>query len=333
MHEKSPIPNQPRTPERILDISTAFVAPGQGGQKVGMGEDLAEWSPAASQVWTVAEDVLGADFLRVCREGPQEELSLTANTQPAVVLDSLARIAALQETHQYENPGLYSGNSLGFYTALIAAGCLSLPDGFRLVKKRGEISGAVNGSRSSMVAVVGTTEDVDAALREQFGLSLCLDNTHTQKVYGGNMENVSQAVEWTQRLNNGATAYPLDVQGAFHSPHMQQAVEPLARVLDTVNIMPPTRGVLIGICNVAPLRTPDDIRQELLDQLTTTVRWREVTHYLRMNGVEHIIEVGAAPRLTEMSKETLGGERERLTFPRVEGKGRPPTIAYLWKAQ
>ena len=322
-----------RSLETERDSTIAIIAPGQGGQKVGMGVELAQRSPAAARIWEIAGDVLGGDFLDVVKNGPQETLDQTRFTQPAVVLDSLARRAALEELGTLPPAEFYTGNSLGFYTALISVGSLSVADGFKIVKRRGEISEESNSAESSsMVAVKGISDETQQALYDQFGLVLCLDNSTSQKVYGGEKANIEEAAAWLKSDGRAGGVYPLAVDGAFHSRWKQPAVAPLKEALAHVDLRTPQYGTLIGIDTVGPLTTTDEITQEMLGQLVHTVRWRETINYLRQQGVSTMVELGDVARLTNFNIEEFGGERERIAMPRLEDGVRPPNIVYKWAA-
>lgn len=316
------------TPETIRDFSVAQITPGQGSQSVGMGADLARVSLAAARIWKMAEGILGSGFIRVCREGPEEELMRTENTQPAVVIDSLARRAALDEMNLYTDIGVHTGNSLGWYAAAINVGSLSHEDGAKLVRDRGDLIRAAGDIDSSLMAVVDGSDETYEALRKR-GLYLCLDNAPNQKVFGGRKNDLQKAAEWMEGRSETGKSIFLPVDGAFHSPLVESVVEPMRRKLEQVAILPPKNGILIGICNVRSLTTPSEIIKEMLDQFTNTVQWRKVMEYLRKLGVVTLLELGNTARLTNMNTDLFDGSRERIASPRNEGGPRPPTIAYI----
>ena len=321
-------------PEIPRDQTLAIISPGQGSQKVGMGKDLTEWSPAAAGVWQMGRDILGDAFIKTVWEGPEEELAKTSITQPAVALDSLARMATLQEMGKYDNAGVYTGNSLGFYPAMVNAGALSLEDGIRLIQLRGQISEIQGVGESAMIAVADADEVLPEELQEQFGLYLCLDNTKKQKVFGGDKTAVADAKTWMVEKRGLTRVYPLAIDRAFHSPYMEPAVAPLRHALNQIDIHAPTKGQLIGICDVRPLTNRDEIIDELLTQLTSTVRWKDNRNYLFNQKVTTMVELNGSPTLTAMAADEneLGGDKTRIAPERQEGRGRPPTIVYVWTA-
>lgn len=279
----------------------AFIFPGQGSQAVGMAHDLYEGSEIARGV--LDDIAAGVDFplLRLMFEGPVEELTRTQNAQPALLAHSAAVRAMLREAGV--QPGLVAGHSLGEYCALVAAGSLTPLAGARLVRLRGALMDQIGAQvGGTMAAVIGLDQEalgqVVAEAAQVGTVRMANLNAPGQIVISGEAEAVHRAGELATQAG-AKRVMPLNVSGAFHSPLMEPAAEPLRAALAGVDMQPAQVPV---VCNVdATARTqPDELRAALIGQLTAPVRWDECVQAMRAAGVTSFVEVGAGRVLTNM---------------------------------
>jgi [acyl-carrier-protein] S-malonyltransferase len=291
-------------------VKVAFLFPGQGSQSVGMGRAFAESSQAAAAVWRQADDALGFALSRLCFEGPEAELGLTANTQPAVLTASVAAAAALAE--RGIAPHLAAGHSLGEYSALVIAGALRFEDAVRLVRKRGEfMQDAVPIGTGAMAALLGvdlaTAEQVcvEAAQGEVVGVANI--NSPGQIVIAGHRAAVERAVRAAAE-RGGKKSVLLPVSAPFHSALMKPAADRLAAELERVEVhtprIPVVRNVDAGLTTAA-----DDVKPFLIRQVSSPVRWTECLERLAREGATAFLEVGPGRVLTGLLKRTLEGVR------------------------
>ena len=278
--------------------NVAFLFPGQGAQAVGMAQQLIETAPEAKALFDQASEVLGYNLAELCISGPAETLNTTDHSQPAIFVASLAALESLKN----ENPELVSacsataGLSLGEYTALVFAGVMSFEDGLRVVQERGlAMQAAAELTQSSMVSVVGLeTDQVEKVVAEvrQEGEILQLANF----LCPGNIV-VSGHTEACGRLEEPANAegarmvLPLTVAGAFHTPLMQPAVERLTAVLENVTLHAPRIPVVSNVDATAH-DDPEEIRQLLVQQVVSPVRWEDSMNKLLADGTEQFYEIG-----------------------------------------
>ncbi len=283
----------------------AFIFPGQGSQTVGMARDLYEQSETARRV--LEEIVAGLDFplLSLMFEGPAETLTETQNAQPALLAHSAAAAALLAEAGV--EPSLVAGHSLGEYSALVAAGCLTAVEGAKLVRRRGEIMAEIGAQvGGTMAAVIGLAQEklqeIVAEAAQEGVVCIANINTPEQLVISGMESAVSKAKELAEQAG-AKRVIPLKVSGAFHSPLMEPAVEKLQEALSRVALGPARIPV---VCNVdAQLRQqPEELRQALLWQLTASVRWDDCVQTMLQAGVRTFIEVGPGQVLTNMLRRT-----------------------------
>lgn len=272
-------------------MDTAFIFPGQGAQRVGMGRDLYETFPAARAVFDEADAVLGFPLSRLCFEGPKEALDATANTQPALLT---ASIAALRAMAPAEEPLFYAGHSLGEYTALAAAGSLAFADAVRLVRRRGELMAAC--PPGAMAAVLGldneVLETVCAEAAEECGLPVVCANVNApgQIVLSGDPAALEAAARRAKE-RGARRVLPLAVTIAGHSPLMRPAAAALAELLAQCEIRP-ARAPVVSNVTARPVIQPAEIRDCLVRHLTSPVRWTESVQYMRAQGVARFVEVG-----------------------------------------
>jgi [acyl-carrier-protein] S-malonyltransferase len=278
----------------------AFVFPGQGSQAVGMGQALADVYPAAAAVFAEADDVLGERLADLAWNGPAEELDLTANAQPALLAASIAFLRALQERREAAGlpplvPDFAAGHSMGQYTAMVAAGVISLADGIRLVRERGRLMQASGeGHPGAMAAIIGLPEErlddlvAAGAVHGTFGVAN--RNSPGQVVVSGARPAVEAAAAAAKGLG-ARRAVVLPVSVAAHSPLMAEAAEGMRAVLADVDFRDP-RVPLLANADARPLTTAAACRAELVDHLTTGVDWIAAVEAMTAAGVSRFVEVG-----------------------------------------
>jgi [acyl-carrier-protein] S-malonyltransferase len=288
----------------------AFVFPGQGSQSVGMGKALVESSPAAAAVMAEADAALGEPISRLAFEGPAEQLDLTANAQPALVATSIAFLAALRERWAAAGiaapmPTYCAGHSMGQYSALVAAGVISLGDAVRLVRERGrQMQTSGQGRIGAMAALIGLDDSrlpELIALGEPFGgLTVANRNSPGQIVISGDKAAVEAAVEGARDLG-ARRAILLPVSVAAHSSLMKEAAEGMARVLEPIAFAEPTVPLLAN-ADARPITTAVGARGELIEHLTRGVDWVAAVQRMTADGVTTFVEIGPGKVLTGLIK-------------------------------
>jgi len=284
----------------------AFVFPGQGAQAIGMGKALAEAYPAAKAVYDEVDEALGQDLSGLIWEGDIDELTLTANAQPALMATSMAALRALEvEGVSVEAASFVAGHSLGEYSALAAAGAMTVADTARLLRARGTaMQEAVPVGEGAMAAILGldlaAVKDVAHAASQGEVCQAANDNDPAQVVVSGHKAAVERAVE-IAKASGAKRALLLPVSAPFHCSLMQPAAEAMARALNDVEIMRPKVPV---VANVLAQPETDSllIRSLLVDQVTGAVRWRESVMFMAAQGVTSFYEVGAGKALSGMIK-------------------------------
>ncbi len=285
-------------------MSKAFVFPGQGAQTIGMGRALAEAYPQAQAVFDEVDDALGERLSTLIWEGEQDALTLTENAQPALMATSLAAMRALEaEGVTVQAAAMVAGHSLGEYSALAAAGALSVADCARLLRVRGRaMQAAVPVGEGAMAAILGL--DL-AAVRElaeeaaQDGICQAAnDNDPAQVVVSGQAKAVARAVELAKE-KGAKRAMLLPVSAPFHCAMMQPAAEAMQAALADVTITAPAVPVVANVV-AAAVSDPEVIRRLLVDQVTGAVRWRESVAYMGAQGVTETWEIGAGKALSGM---------------------------------
>lgn len=292
-------------------MKVAFIFPGQGSQSVGMGQALAQAFPEARAALDEADAALGGGLARLIAEGPEEELRKTANTQPAILAVSVAAHRALQaQARGRLQPSFYAGHSLGEYSALVAAGALSLSEAVRAVRARGTfMQEAVPAGEGAMAAILGLEDaEVEAACREAAGdevVEAVNYNSPGQLVIAGNTLAVGRAIE-ACKAKGAKRALLLPVSVPAHSSLLAGAGRRLAERLATVTLRPPSIPVYsIGL---ARHTSPDTIRANLVRQLSSPVRWSDTITDLVRHGATRIIECGSGKVLTSLNRRI---ERDR----------------------
>lgn len=281
----------------------AFVFPGQGSQKIGMGREWAEGSAAAREVFEEADDVLGFGLTRLCWEGPEDELALTANLQPALLTTSVAILRAA--AGELPTPVAVAGHSLGEYSALVAAGVLTFADALRLVRRRGELmQAAVPVGQGAMAAILGMDDAaVDAlvvAAAEGEVLAVANRNAPGQLVLAGATAAVERAIERARA--EGGKPKLLPVSAPFHCPLMAPAREGLAPMLAATAFADPKVPVVVNV-DAMPVTSGAAARNALERQIDGTVRWIESVVVLTDDlGATGILEVGPGAVLQGLVK-------------------------------
>lgn len=287
---------------------TAFIFPGQGSQFVGMGKDLADRYPSARAVFEEIDDALGEKFSALMWEGSEDDLKLTANTQPALMAHSLAVVRALEAEFgiKISDAKYVAGHSLGEYSALAAAGSLTVSDAAKLLRFRGEsMQKAVPAGEGAMAALLGATiEQAEEACKQAGGVcELANDNAPGQVVISGAKAAVETAAEWS-RSQGVKKAVLLPVSAPFHCSLMQPAADAMADALSRVELKTPSVAVYANV-TAGPETDPETIRKLLVEQVTATVRWRESVEKMAGEGVANMYECGAGKVLTVMNRRTV----------------------------
>lgn len=285
-----------------------------------MGHDLFEAYPAARDVFAQADEVLGIALSELCFEGPAESLNDTINTQPALLATSVAALSVL-EGRDVEAPAYVSGHSMGEFGALVASGALSFESGLRLVRERGRLmKEAGEKSPGGMAAVLGlerqALEKACNEAREQTGayVGVANDNCPGQVVISGAGTALTRAME-AARDRGAKRTIRLNVSIAAHSPLMAEAAEAFRRRLDNTPLQDPKIPIVANAV-ARPLSSPDDIREALGRQLTSSVRWTESMEWLVAQGVDCFIEVGPKNVLTNLLRR-IDRSVERMTTDEV----------------
>jgi len=276
----------------------AFVFPGQGSQKVGMGAELAEASPAAREVIEEVDDALGQKLSAIMREGPDDVLTLTENAQPAIMANAIAVLRVLEKEGGIslaEKADFVAGHSLGEYTALCASGAFSLADTARLLKLRGNaMQAAVPVGVGAMCALLGAdiekaTRLAEAAAQGEI-CTVANDNDPGQVVLSGHKSAIERAIAMV-KLFDIKRGMALPVSAPFHCPLMQPAADAMAEALEKTQ--PGTlRVALFANVTAAIVTDPDEVRRLLVEQVTGRVRWRESAIAMKAAGVENFVELG-----------------------------------------
>ncbi|MEO9514595.1 MAG: ACP S-malonyltransferase [Paracoccaceae bacterium] len=285
-------------------MSIAFVFPGQGAQTIGMGKDIAEAYPAAQAVFEEVDDALGEKLSDLIWNGDQDALTLTQNAQPALMAMSMAVMRALEaEGVDVDRASFVAGHSLGEYSALVAAGTLSVADAARLLRTRGEaMQAAVPVGVGAMAALLGLDFETAMAVADEVaGNDVCEaanDNDPGQVVVSGHVGAVERAVE-KAKLRGAKRAVMLPVSAPFHCSLMQPAADVMAEALSQVDMKAPRVPVVTNV-QAQGTNSAAVLRNLLVEQITGSVRWRESVSWMAEHGVTEIWEIGAGKALSGM---------------------------------
>lgn len=282
----------------------AVIFPGQGSQFVGMGQELAQSSPAAAEMFARADDILGVPFTALCWEGPEEELTRTVNTQPALFVASAAAYEVAKARGL--NADYSAGHSVGEYAALYAAGAFSFEDGLKLVRRRAELMDqAAKASNGAMAAILGLNPDQvkqAAASAVDAGIVVAANfNSPIQTVISGEPAAVEKASAAAKEIG-AKRVVPLKVSGAFHSPLMNSAADGMQNVLAESNIVDARIPVAANFTGDFEL-TAAEIKENLARQVVGTVRWIDCIEKLIFSGVDTFVELGPGNVLAGLVKK------------------------------
>ena len=289
-------------------MTRAFIFPGQGSQSVGMGRELAEAFGTAREVFDEVNDALGQNLSKLMWEGPQEDLTLTENAQPAIMAVSLAVIRTLEKEGSFslaDKAAFVAGHSLGEYSALAAAGTFSVADTARLLKRRGQaMQRAVPVGEGAMAALLGLEFDqaaeVAAEAAQDEVCAAANDNGGGQVVVSGAKAAVERAIE-IAKTKGAKRSMLLPVSAPFHCSLMQPAADEMADALGAVELKSPSVPLVANV-TASRVADPATIRDLLVKQVTGMVRWRESVLYMEGEGVSTFVEVGAGMALSGMVK-------------------------------
>ena len=289
--------------QSIKSVSnTAFIFPGQGSQKVGMGRDLLDF-PVSANVFKRVDDALGRKLSDIIFNGPDDELMLTRNAQPAIMTVSIACYEALKEKSGdlFPVPQYVAGHSLGEYTSLYVSGVLDLEETAKLVSLRGELmQDACDQNPGTMAALIGLDEKAVYEISRQTGTYVSNINTDLQTVISGDKAAIISAIDLA--TSRGAKrAIPLKVAGAFHSDLMRPAADKLENYINDLKFSDP-KIPIIANCSAKPLTKTSDIKQELIHQICNFVDWNKSVKYMINSGVDSFIEYGHGGVLGNMIK-------------------------------
>ena len=293
-----------RVDAMVNAMATAYVFPGQGSQSPGMGKELFENFAVARQVFEEADHALGFSISRLCFEGPAEELQLTENTQPAILTVSVAAFRAMADAG-IGAPAFVAGHSLGEYSALVAAGALSLSDAVRTVRARGRyMQEAVPVGTGAMAAVLGgELSEIQRICEEARGGQICSVanmNSPNQVVIAGNTEAVDRAIESLKGV--ARRVIKLNVSAPFHCALMKPAQDRLAQDLKGLKFNEPAMPVVTNV-DARATSAPDELRDALVRQVSAPVRWSESMQLLMQQGVDTFVEVGPGKVLTGLMRQ------------------------------
>jgi [acyl-carrier-protein] S-malonyltransferase len=302
-------------------MSIAFIFPGQGSQAVGMGAELSKAYAPARAVFAEVDEALDQPLSKVMWEGPEDQLTLTENAQPALMAVSLAALRTLEAEKGFslnDRVSFVAGHSLGEYSALAAAGALSLADTARLLKTRGRaMQAAVPVGQGAMAALLGAelpqAQELAKAASDGEVCAAANDNAPGQVVISGTRTAIERAMALAPKYG-ARRAVLLPVSAPFHCALMQPAADVMSEALSQVTISAPAVPLVANVLASA-ISDPEAIRTRLIEQVTGMVRWRESMLYLRAQGVDTLYEVGAGRVLTGLARRFDGFEARSIGTP------------------
>ena len=284
---------------------TAFLFPGQGAQAVGMGLDLYKGSDSGKEVFDKVDEALGRSLSKIMFEGPEDELRETRNAQPGIMAMSLACIEVMKSNVPSEAipiPYLMAGHSLGEYTALAAAGVLSVMDTAKLVQERSELmQHACDSNPGTMAAILGLDEMVLQEIARESGVFISNINTQDQIVISGEKMSVARAMDMSD-ARGAKKVIPLKVGGAFHSGLMEPAKAGLVDFIDGLKFNDPEVPIIAN-CTGTPLHTGEEIKGELISQISGCVQWKKSVDFMIKSGIDNFLEIGPGRALGGMVKK------------------------------
>jgi [acyl-carrier-protein] S-malonyltransferase len=290
------------------EVKVAYVFPGQGSQKVGMGQDLYIHYASAKQVYDQVDEILGFSLSRLCFEGPEEDLLQTINVQAAVLTTSIACLKAAEEATKFTlpHPTYVLGHSLGEYTSLVVAGVLGLSDAVRLVRERGRLMNeAGRRKKGGMLAIMGLELPVVENICLSVGTVVSNVNCPGQIVISGAQENLDKARRLAQ-IKGARRVIPLKVSGAFHSNLMEPAMEGLKNAVSGLTFNKPMMPIIANV-TAQPLTAVETIREELISQIIHCVKWQQSVEATISKGVTTFFEIGPGEVLTGLIKRISPG--------------------------
>lgn len=301
--------------------TTAFLFPGQGSQEAGMGKDFAEQYVIARETFEQADDILGFSLSKLCWEGSDEELSQTINTQPALYVTSIAILRILQQELPSAKPNWVAGHSLGELTALTASGAMSFEEGLKLVYQRGRLmhqAGEENpGAMAALLALdTDKVKEICESVSKETGETVVLanDNCPGQVVVSGETSAIDRLLEVATEAG-AKRAVKLAVSVAAHSPLMASASEAFQKAIAETTIVQPDITIIANV-SASSLTSVNEIRDELNQQLTQSVRWTESMQALIDAGVETFVEIGSKDVLSGLMKR-IDRSKSRVTLNSV----------------
>ena len=290
-------------------MKTAYLFPGQGAQTIGMGKDITSQYSEAAEIFAKADDILGYKLSELCFDGEQEKLNATTISQPAIFVVSAAILEVLRKRggDKFQQAEVVAGLSLGEYSAIYAAGLVSFEDGLRLVQKRGEaMQAAAEGSKGSMVSVLGLDADKVAALIDEAAegdiLVAANFNCPGQIVISGGVDACRRAAALAEKYG-AMKAIELAVAGAFHSEFMQPAAKELETALNATDIKLPSQVKVLANVDAEYYTDANGVRQGLCRQLTGSILWQKSMERLIEEGFDNFYEIGPARVLTGLMRK------------------------------
>jgi [acyl-carrier-protein] S-malonyltransferase len=282
-------------------MMTALLFAGQGSQVVGMGRDLCEKFEACRKLFAHANEVLGFDIQKTCFEGPEDVLTKTDNAQPGIYLTSLACLEALKSQISNLKFDATAGLSLGEFTALTAAGAVTFEDGLRMVQMRGRfMQEACNATNGGMASILNLDDTILAEVCREADVDIANLNCPGQTVISGDKDKIAKAIELA-KARGAKRAIPLVVAGAYHSRLMQSAREKVAAALANLPMREPKVPVVSNV-TARPVRSVTEIKDLLVRQVTSPVRWSESMQWLVAQGFTRFIELGPGNVLAGLMK-------------------------------